>query len=182
MPRRWRADVGESDGFGGIVRIVVFVGEDGWSGADGQHDGAVGSDRVGAAVGGPFRLQLLAVFHPIVATASDSGIDLVGVAVVDPFVSVIDLAPFGRKVTAGVFAVFDEQHRCLAGRAGEQPLFATLVDDHTVGVDHHSADVSGDLESRCEPGGRRRASAGSSRGRAPYSWPWASGATCGPAG
>ena len=37
-----------------VVGVVGFGGEGGWSDADGEHDGVVGSDGVGAAVGGSF--------------------------------------------------------------------------------------------------------------------------------
>ncbi len=127
-----------------VVALVALVGEGGWSGADGQDDGAVGSDGVALAVGAAASGELAVVFVAVVVAAVDAGVDLVGGARVDPFGDVVDLAEVLRQVAAGVVAASHEQFGGFTGRAGEEPRLAAHVDDDALGVDDDSADVAGE--------------------------------------
>src|SRR5262249_11476035 len=61
-----------------VVVVGVGVGEGGWSFADEQDRGAVGSDVVGAAVVGPPCSPSVHVFVTVVGPAAGVGVGLVG--------------------------------------------------------------------------------------------------------
>lgn len=82
--------------------------------ADGEHDRAVGSDRVGPAVGGSPGSPSVTGLQRVVCTAPQSGIDLIGRTSVSPLVGVMDIAEIGGEVAARVLAMADQQLRRLA--------------------------------------------------------------------
>ena len=72
--------------------LVEFVGgEVWWAFADGQDDGAVGCECVGASAVVASDLVFLAVFESVVGSAEDGGVVLVGVAALVPFGVVVDV-------------------------------------------------------------------------------------------
>src|SRR6056297_1494206 len=123
-------DVGRS-GVAGQIAVV----EVGWSAADGEDEGAVGPVGVQLPDGGSLGSSSFSVFVSVVVGAFDGGVVLVGAAVFVPFGGVVDLAPAGGQVASGVFAGVGEQHRCVAGGAGEEPLFSAEVDDAALGAE-----------------------------------------------
>ena len=78
----------------GFNRFVGFVGfvvlsEGGWSGADGQHDGAVVADGVVVSVGCLSAVPSVAGFEPVMGRTSGSRVVLVVATTVGPFDVVI---------------------------------------------------------------------------------------------
>ena len=82
---------------------------------------------------------------PVLTVALERTVAKIGGATVtDPFFDVIDLTTRRAHRTTDVLTAVDHQLERFSGGLVEQPALAPEVGDHTLTVDHHSADVAGE--------------------------------------